>query len=308
MSCAAVILTHHDPTQVQRLISALAGFDIFLHCDSKTPDRVLAAMTDGAPADLRIVPRRHTTRMSWSLVDAELSGLQAALLHSSAEHIIVMSGNCYPLVPVAEIEDDFASWRGLSRLSMTPLPYSDWSTPRNPDGGYWRFRRRFVTLRDQTISVRGVPLRTLRREIPPELVLHGGSQWKIYAREHAAKLLAILDERTDLLTFFRTSYIPEESCVGTIFRSPALARDILDDVREDTPWYIDWSGSGDRADGSPRWLNREDFPRLHEERTAPSRDPSQPDQSSDGHRKLFARKFASSERELLDRIDDQLRR
>jgi hypothetical protein len=106
----------------------------------------------------------------------------------------------------------------------------------NPDGGYWRFRRRFVTWRNQTIHIREVRLRTLRRQIPPELVLHATEQWKVYARAHAAKVLAILDERTDLLNFFRTSYVPEESCIGSILCPPALAGEIVEQVRDDSLW------------------------------------------------------------------------
>ncbi len=116
-----------------------------------------------------------------------------ALERSRAEHLIVMSGSCYPLVPVKEIEDDLAGWRDRSRLELNPLPYRPWDTARNPDGGLWRFQRRFVSFRGQILSVRGVPLRTLRRAIPADLRLQASSQWKIYARKHAAALLRVLD-------------------------------------------------------------------------------------------------------------------
>ncbi len=58
---AAVILAHADPQQVRRLITSLAGLDVFLHCDAKTPDRVCSAMTEAAGTGVHAVPRRRTS-------------------------------------------------------------------------------------------------------------------------------------------------------------------------------------------------------------------------------------------------------
>ena len=115
-SVAALILAHDDPAMVRRLIAALDGVDIFLHCDSKAPAAVVAEMTAGAGPRVRLVPRHRTAWASWSLVEAELAGLRMALEHSAAEHLIVLSGSCYPLVSVAELKDELL---GLAR-SLSP--------------------------------------------------------------------------------------------------------------------------------------------------------------------------------------------
>ncbi len=300
---AAVILAHADPQQVRRLIASLVGLDVFLHCDAKTPDRIFSAMTEAAGTGVQAVPRRRTSLASWSLVDAELAGLRMALERSRAEHLIVMSGSCYPLVPVKEIEDDLAGWRGRSRLQLNPLPYRLWSTARNPDGGLWRFQRRFISFRDQIVFLRGVPLRTVRRAIPADLRLHASSHWKIYAREHAATLLRVLDERPDLLSFWRTTLVPEESCVASILRSPALVGATSESVCDDLPWYLDWPLGGAPH---PRWLGDEYAAHLEAARFAAARNPAEHG-PRDGHRKLFARKLGSGNATVLDFIDDRLR-
>jgi hypothetical protein len=128
---AAVVLAHDDPEKVRRLIAALRGVEIFLHCDRKAPAEVVRRMLEGSGPDVHLAPRRPTHRLSWSLVEAELATVQFALDRTRAEHVIVLSGSCYPLVPVAELEDELAEWRGLSRLSLHPLPYETWNTPRN---------------------------------------------------------------------------------------------------------------------------------------------------------------------------------
>jgi len=300
---AVVILAHADGEQVRRLIDSLAGMEVFLHCDAKTPDSVLSAMTAASGACVHAIPRRRTSLASWSLVDAELAGVRMALERTRAEHIIVMSGSCYPLVSTEELGDDLARWRGHSRLELNPLPYLPWGTRLSRDGGLWRFDRRFVTFRDKILFVRGVPLPTYRRRVPRDLRLHASSQWKIYAREHAAILLRVLDGRSDLLRFWRTTLIPEESCAASILRSPALVGAAADNVCDDLPWYMEWPPADTRH---PRWLGEEHAPMLETARFAPPRDPVK-DQGRHGHRKLFARKLSSRASWLVDMIDGELR-
>jgi hypothetical protein len=305
---AAVVLAHDDAPKVRRLLAALAGVDVFLHCDRKTGDEVLRAMVEGAGPSVRLVPRVSTRLYSWSLVDAELAGLRRALADSRAEHIIVASGACYPLVSVAELEDELCAWRGLTRMRQDRIPYALWSTPRNPDGGMWRFRRRYLTVRGQLCWAGRIPLRGRRREIPRHLRLHGSSQWKIYARHHAAALLRVLDERPDLRRFWRTTYVPDESCAVSILKSPGLVGGIVEEVRDDLPWFINWNDPERII--HPGWLGDVDFATLEAVRTAPSRQPDEtlsgaPDR--DEYRKLFARKVSSREGALLDRIDEELR-
>jgi len=305
---AAVLLAHTDAPQVRRLLAALDGVDVFMHCDRKTGDGVLRAMLDGAGRHVRLVPRVSTRLYSWSLVEAELVGLRHALAESRAEHLVVLSGACYPLLSVAELEEELDAWRGLTRMRQDPIPYALWSTPRNPDGGLWRFRRRYLTVRGQLCWAGGIPLRGLRRDIPPALRLHGSSQWKIYARPHAAALLRVLDHRPDLLRFWRTTYVPDESCAVSILKSPDLVGDIAEAVRDDLPWFINWNHPERII--HPGWLAEADFRILETARAAPSRQPDEtvsgaPDR--DAYRKLFARKVSSRASGLLARIDAEFR-
>jgi hypothetical protein len=305
---AAVVLAHEDPAQVRRLVAALAGVDIFLHCDRKVPDERVRQMVEGAGPRIRLVPRVRTSLYSWSLVEAELRALRCALQDSSAEHIVVLSGSCYPLVDVGLLEEELGRWRGLSRLLLDPVPHRPWDTQRNPDGGSWRFGRRFVSFRGQTLLVGGVPLRTVRRRIPHELRLHASSQWKVYARHHAAALLRVLDERTDLLRFWRTTFVPDESCAASILQSPQLVGAIAEEIHDDLPWYIRWSTRG--GTWHPAWLSERDVPALRAARAAPPRrpqvaGPGSPDR--DDYRKLFARKLSSRQQPLLDLVDRSLR-
>jgi hypothetical protein len=304
---ACIILAHEDPPQVRRLIAALAGADIFLHCDGRVPNLAVQAMLPSARAQgaVHLLPRRATARGSWSILLAELDALRIALERSRAEHIAVLSGSCYPLASLAVLQEDLAAWRGRSRLELNPLPYDDWNVRFSSSGGMWRLSWRYLTRENhiQRVFQRPIPLHP--RRIPRDLAPHGSSHWKIYARHHAQALLRVLDEHPEQVRYWRHTFVPEELCAASILKSHALVGDIVDEVIDDFPWFIRWK----RDSPHPRWLELDDYPDLEVARRAPARRPSVavPTGSRDGYRKLFARKLRSASAALLTRIDQDLR-
>ena len=252
-------------------------------------------MMSDLPARVSVLSRLRTSLASWSLVQAELEALRAAL-QTTAEHIVVCSGADYPLVSVEQLTDELSGWRGRSHFWNAPIPYSRWDTPHNRTGGRWRFESRFLTRRDQVMYVRGIPLRVPRRRaIPAELELRASSQWKIYARRHAAVLLDIVSHRTDLVRFWRGTLVPEESFAASVLASPSLVGDDAIEPSAANAWYLDWP-VGNTA--HPRWLDSSDFRRLRDARFA----------TADQDRKWFARKFSTTvDSAVLDRIDAELR-
>jgi hypothetical protein len=307
MSATAVlILAHDNPAHVRRLIGALDGLDVFMHVDGKTEDAVVREMVAGAP-DVRLTPRRRCARRRWSTVEAELEGLRTVLDRSAAEHIVVASGSCYPLVSVGELEDELAQWRGVSRFELNPIPYDGWSQfSAIPDGGRHRFNLRYARLAGELVLIRGRPIPTGRRPVPASLLLQASSQWKIYARAHARTLLAVLDGRRDLARYWSTTYLPEESCPATILSSPALVGEVAHELHHDRAWYIDWRGS-EHNGGRPRWLGVEDFASLRDARMRAPLCPGDPRERGEAARKLFTRKLGPDSSELVDRIDAELR-
>jgi hypothetical protein len=302
---AAIILAHDDPAKVRRLLAALGGLEVLLHCDRRTPPHVFKEMVREAGPAVRVLPRLATTLASWSLVEAELRALRVWLETSRAEHVVVLSGGCYPLVPVSEICDELEAWSGRTRMLLNAFPYEPWGKRLNAGGGLWRVRRRFLTYRGQIVRVAGAPVPIFNREIPRSLALRASSQWKIYARPHAAALLRVLDEHPELVRFWRTTFVPDESCAASILSSPELVGAVCDEICDDLPWYLDWSQTA--RGGHPRWLTAGDLPALTAAGAAPRRPRERFVADRNGYRKLFARKIASSETALLDAIDERLR-
>lgn len=279
---AVVVLAHDKPRQLRRLIDAL-DVPIFLHIDANTPEILHGAMTEGLPSRVRILPRLRAGWGAFALVEAELSGYRAALAETTAEHVVLLSGADYPLASTADIAAELAAHPGRSFVSFHDFPQLRWGLM----GGYdrfifwhrpWRGRRLWIP----------VP-----RPWPRDLRPSGGSQSKILARPHIERLLDVLDRRPDILRFFRSVWIPDETLIASILSSPKLCPGWAEErTGSSHRFYIDWPGA--RAK-NPAWLTDADLPAL----LAAARSRDEP--------ALFARKFSDDSSFLTARIDEELR-
>ena len=306
-SLAAVVLAHRDPGHVRRLLRALGDLPVVLHCDSKASRATAEGMAQGAGPGVQLLPRTSGTLSSWSLVRIELAGLRAALRLADTSHVAVLTGSDYPLVGLHELHQRLEPWAGRSYLLSVPIPFARWSDERHPDGGSWRTAHRFLTRGDDLVTVRGVPARLpWRRRVPPELELRASSQWKIYAREDVVRLLRVVDTRPDLVRFWRSTFIPEESFAASVLSSPAVTGDPPHPVCHDVPWFVRWPHQGAHH---PAWLDLGDFDELARRRHAPPGLPEELAHPREGERQaLFARKMSSEvSSALLDRVDAELR-
>ncbi|HEY5785624.1 MAG TPA: beta-1,6-N-acetylglucosaminyltransferase [Microlunatus sp.] len=307
---AAIILAHNDPVHVRRLITALDDIPIFLHCDARTDPTTAQAMLGNLPRHVRVVSRRRTSLASWSLVLAELDALRMALTTTRAEHIIVTSGADYPLVPMEQVARLLRDWTGQSHFWNTPIPYRRWDTVRHQDGGRWRLQHRFLTRHDQLIYLRDIPVRLpWKRQIPPGLELRAASQWKIYCHDDVRRLLHVVDSQAELLRFWRSTLIPEESFAASVLASRSLVGSEVLRPCQANGWLIRWP---ENNTDHPAWLATEDFDRLvsaaHNEPIGP--DTAFVDHRNDPpipHQKWFARKFSTARSgTLLNRVDREL--
>jgi len=303
---AAVVMAHRDPAHVRHLIAGLADVPVVLHCDAKAPDAVAREMLRGWGSRVLGAPRTSGALDSWSLVRIELDALRLALGHSDAGHVAVLSGADHPLAGVEELVAALGPWAGRSYLASVSLPFDPWSTPRNPDGGLWRTRHRFLTRGDDVVSVRGVPLRLpWRRPLPRGLELRASAQWKVYAREDVVRLLRVVDERPDIVAFFRSSLVPDESFVASVLGSPQVAGGSPLPDCAGIPWFMAWSQAGDHH---PQVLGLEHWEALVEARRQPEGTPaSLAAGDAPWPRPWFARKVDSGRSAgLIERIDGSL--
>ncbi len=283
---ACLVLAHNDPAQLRRLRAALQPLPVFLHCDERTSEDLLAEMVDGMDPASVVQPRHACGWGTFGLVEAELDGYRHVLAHSDARHIVVMSGADYPLRTTEDISTYLASVGDRSVARVWALPFPAWGR----SGGFARLRYRHWAWRKHMIRL-PVP-----RRLPADVEPSGASVWKIISRRHAQAVLDVVDARPDLTAFWRRSWCADETFIPTLLRSPLTDLDWEHERIDAEAWWIGWDGTPRK---SPPWVTMTQFPALrdaaahHDGRPVPA---------------LFARKFSSATGgAVLDRIDAELR-
>jgi hypothetical protein len=280
MSLAFLILAHKNPAQLARLANALEapGHSVFVHVDARQPEVLAQARTSLGPASaVHFVEPGIACRWGgYSVVEATLAGLRAVRAAGvGAQHIVLMSGQDYPLVSNHTIDAFFAQHPGRQFIEAFALDEPNrWTHHR---GSYQASRR---------IHAFHIPLRSrwlmlpVDRPLPDGLVGHGGAQWWALTSDCAFGLLDMLQRQPAIEPFFRHTFIPDESLFHTLLMNSAWRTS----VDQRNLRYVDFTRANPTA---PAVLTVDDLDVLYAE----------PDV-------LIARKFDTARDEaVLDVID-----
>jgi hypothetical protein len=278
MAVAYLIGAHHRPEQLVRLVARLTSptASFYIHVDGRAPRHVHEAIRAALEAreDVHWVPRVDSYYAGFGLVRSLLAGLQQVRSAGPPPHTVLLSGQCYPLRPAAQIESFLGERPGESLVEHFRIPTERWA---DEDGGFDRIRYRYyerVHFRTRTLRI---PF--LRRRFPVGLEPWGGSAWCVLSDEAVETVLAFRGERPDAFDFFRHAKSPVE-----IFFQTVLLNCARDRVADESVHYIEWPGGS-----HPRTFTSADFDRL----------------AASG--KPFARKFdVAVDEEILDVIDREL--
>lgn len=280
MKVAYVILAHHRPAQLARMVRRLATAEtgFYIHVGRQTSDNTYAAMRE-ALAEVQAVrwlPRIPIRYAGFSIVQAMLIGLEEiARLDPLPRHTAFLSGQDYPLMPADAIERFFAERAGTSLVDHFALP-----SERLPGehGGldrvrYWHFER--IHFRTRVLRI---PL--VSRSLPDAIRPYAGSTWCALSSEAVRYAVEFTERNPNVVRFFRHVLIPDELYFPTLLMNSPLAQRVANERTH----YIEWPGGS-----HPVTLGTEHFARLAESG------------------KPFARKFDDENDPLiLDLIDREL--
>lgn len=280
-TCAFIVLAHHKPEQALRLLHRLAPAPVFLHVDQGADPSVHGRLLTGT-AELewvRMLPRRRSGWASWGLVEPALAGFEAA--HGvGASHVVLLSAQDYPLVPLPEIEAFCRRHEDLSFMPFWALPAQLWGRR----GGMERLRYWHRPIRRRRFRI-PVP-----RRLPPGLAPYGGAQWFMLSRRAVGDLLHFVDRRPDVVRFYRHAWTPDEMFIHTaLLNSPSRERVVNENL-----WFVRWTPNAKH----PQTLGSAEADELLAAAGCPSAVGGQ------ARAKLFARKFdADLDPGILDALD-----
>ncbi|MFT3690272.1 DUF5928 domain-containing protein [Paenirhodobacter sp.] len=222
---AFILLTHKDPEAVIRQAERLssAGDFVSVHFDGRAPAGDFARIRRGLAANPRVAFARRRVSCGWgewSLVEATLEALRAAIdAFPQATHFYLLSGDCMP-VKSAEYVHGFLDAADVDHIESLDFYSSGWIRTGLVEERL-HYRHVFNERRHKWLFEASLGLQRrlgLSRRPPEDVQMMIGSQWWCLRRATVARLLAFCTERPDVLRFFRTTWIPDETFFQTLVR------------------------------------------------------------------------------------------
>lgn len=303
-----LVASHVNPPQVARLVRVLrsggpASRVVINHAYRVSRlDPALFAGLDGVEF---VDPQRSPAWGDFSMTRMVLAALDWIVARFDPDWVVYLSGQCYPIRPLAEIEDflartsydGFVAGRRVDRADPADRElverycYRYHALPpfglgiRAPDRlrgaalrlrSAWNRAQPLLKIRDWGGRTRiGFP--AFRTPFGAAMPLYKGSAWWTLARRAVAHLRAFVTEHPAFVRHYAQTFAAGESFWATILRNAPVLR-----ISDDNYRYIRWVG----ASAHPELLTRADL---------------EPMRVSG---KLFARKFdMTRDPGLLDLVD-----
>ncbi|MEU1402309.1 beta-1,6-N-acetylglucosaminyltransferase [Streptomyces sp. NPDC005728] len=222
------VLAHAQPELFARLVERLAPYPVVVHVDARSRGDDFA----GVP---RVGYVRERVAVRWggfSVVRATLALYRTALeLAQPCDHIVLLSGQCYPARPVGEFADHLASSPFRQHCRTAPLfdgaayegrVLKRWYLDALPIGPGPTYLPRAL-LRRMISEL--APRR--RRSVFGDIVPVAGSQWTALTADCVADLLGKAEDPY-WESLFRTTLAPDEMFFHTLLWNSGWRNEVED--------------------------------------------------------------------------------
>jgi hypothetical protein len=222
---AYILLCHKDPegiiAQAQRLTDA--GDYVAIHFDGRSNAGDFDLIRSRLSVNPGVTFARQRLKCGWgewSLVEATLLAVQAAVAaFPRATHFYMLSGDCMP-IKSAEFVHAFLDSDDIDYIESVDFFNSDWIKTGIKEERLI-YRHFFNERQSKALfygSMRAQRYLKLSRRVPGDIAMQIGSQWWCLRRRTVESLLAFCKKRRDVMRFFRTTWIPDETFFQTLVR------------------------------------------------------------------------------------------
>lgn len=222
---AYILLCHKDPEAVIQQAGQLtaAGDYVAIHFDARARPEHYAQIRAALADNPNVAFARKRAKCGWgewSLVQATLNAVQTAVeAFPRATHFYMLSGDCMP-VKTAEYAHRFLDEHDADFIESFDFFESDWiKTGMKEDRLIYRH---FLNERKhKRLFYAAVALQRrlgLERAVPADIQVQIGSQWWCLRRRTVEWILQFTRQRRDVMRFFRTTWIPDETFFQTLVR------------------------------------------------------------------------------------------
>jgi hypothetical protein len=222
---AFILLCHQDPDAVIKQAKRLTavGDYITIHFDGNASDSDYRKIVRTLEGNANVAFTRKRIKCGWgewSLVEATLQGLRtAAETFKRASHFYLMSGDCMA-IKSAEYAHDFLDHDDKDYIESFDFFESDWIKTGIKDERliYRHYFNERKHKRWFYASMEWQERLGLARKIPDDLQIQIGSQWWCLRRRTVESILQFVTDRPDIVRFFKTTWIPDETFFQTLVR------------------------------------------------------------------------------------------
>ena len=230
---AFILLCHKDPDAIIRQAEMLTavGDYMAIHFDARARVEHYRKIRSALAGNPNVTFARKRIRCGWgewSLVQASLHAVEAAVeAFPRATHFYMLSGDCMA-VKSAAFAHEFLDNDDADYIESFDFFESDWiKTGMKEDRLIYRhyFNERVQKWRFYT-SYNLQKKLGLTRPIPADLQIQIGSQWWCLRRRTIEWILDFTRKRRDVMRFFATTWIPDETFFQTLVRHVVPEKEI----------------------------------------------------------------------------------
>ncbi|MDU8913582.1 DUF5928 domain-containing protein [Aestuariicoccus sp. MJ-SS9] len=222
---AFILLCHKDPDAIIKQAQSLTavGDYMSIHFDARAKPEAYARIRHALADNPNVTFATKRVKCGWgewSLVDATLRAVEAAVdAFPRATHFYMLSGDCMA-IKSAEYAHDFLDRREVDYIESFDYFQSDWiKTGWKEERLIYRHWFNERTQKQLFYAMFQAQKRLgITRAIPEDLEIMIGSQWWCLRRRTIEWILDFSRRRPDVMRFFRTTWIPDETFFQTLVR------------------------------------------------------------------------------------------
>jgi hypothetical protein len=222
---AFILLCHKDPDAIIRQAQSLTavGDYMSIHFDARASKEAFQKIKTALADNPNVTFAKKRIKCGWgewSLVQATLYAVEAAVeSFPRATHFYMLSGDCMA-IKSAEYAHEFLDRRDCDYVESFDYFNSDWiKTGWKEERLIYRHwfnertqKRRFYAMFELQKRL------GLTREIPRDIEVMIGSQWWCLRRRTVEWILDFTRTRKDVMRFFSSTWIPDETFFQTLVR------------------------------------------------------------------------------------------
>lgn len=222
---AFILLCHQDPEAIVHQAEQLTavGDYIAIHFDASAPQEAYALIHAALVDNPNVAFAKKRVRCGWgewSLVQATLNAVEAAVdAFPRATHFYMVSGDCMAIKSASHAKA-LLDGEDCDYIESFDFFESDWIKTGMKEERLI-YRHFFNERKNKTLFYNSWWTQRklgLERKIPADLQIMIGSQWWCLRRRTIEWILDMTKTRPDVMRFFRTTWIPDETFFQTLVR------------------------------------------------------------------------------------------